>query len=290
MELCCENSQRFKAVDCFRRKTPSQMFDRVLDMPLHNNLLQLTEGLRRSFPPLGLGKGILDSRSLVIPLINTKNKKMESWTHPTSSFPWATIGTKRQNIWSSFIYSFFCARPFDQKLGSSLIYFVHFYTTIRAKYMVLFHLFFLLCTIIRPKVKLLIDLFLSLHTTIRPKYMVLFHLFFLLYTTIDQKIGSSLTYFFYLHTTIPQKYVLLTFILSLCTTIRPKTRVLVNLLILFSHDHSTKLYGPLSVILSFDQKLGSSWFISFISTRQFDRNLWSSFIYSFFCTQPFNQK
>ena len=205
----------------------------------------------------------------------------------------------------------------------------------KTKYMVLFCLLFLLCTAIRPKVRVLIDLFRSfphdhsseisgplsfilsfvhlfflslilsfvdqklnssliyffhLHATIRPKYLVLFHLFFLLYTTIDQKIGSSLTYFFYLHTTIPQKYVLLAFILSLCTTIRPKTRVLVNLLILFSHDHSTKLYSPLSFILSFDQKLGSSWFISFISTRQFDRNLWSSFIYSFFCTQPFNQK
>ena len=95
MELFYENSCCLKAVDCFRRKAPSQMIDRVLDMPLLNDLLQLTEGLRRSFPTLGLGKGILDSRSLVIPLINTKNKKK---THPMFSFRWKAPGTKRQYI------------------------------------------------------------------------------------------------------------------------------------------------------------------------------------------------
>ena len=190
------------------------MFDRVLDMPLHNNLLQLIEGLRRSFPPLGLGKGILDSRSLVISLINTKNKKMESWTHPTSPFPWATTGAKRQNIWSSFIYSFFCARPFDQKLACSLIYFVHFHTTIRVKYMVLFHLFFLLCTIIRPKVKLLIDLFIS-----------------------------------FTHDHSTEIYGPLSFVLSFVQDYWPKNRVFVDLFFLFAHDHSTKICS--SCIYSF---------------------------------------
>ena len=45
------------------------------------NLLFFTEGLRRSSPTLGLGKGILDSPYLLIPLISTKNKKLKPWTH-----------------------------------------------------------------------------------------------------------------------------------------------------------------------------------------------------------------
>ena len=76
---------------------------------------------------------------------------------------------------------------------------------------------FLLYTAIRPKVRVLIELFLYVHMTIRPKYMhmVLFHLFFL------QRI-----------------------------TTRPKIRVLIDLFPLFAHGHSTKLYGPLSSIFS----------------------------------------
>ena len=73
-----------------------------------------------------------------------------------------------KNIWSSFIYSFFCARPLDQKLRSILIY-------------------FFICT--RP---------------------------------FDVKLGSSLIYLFYFY-----------------TTIRPKIRVLIDLFFLFTHDHST---------------------------------------------------
>ena len=134
------------------------MFNRVLDVPLANNLLQLTEDLRRSSSTLVLGKGNLDSPYLLIPLISTKNTKLKPWTHTDSSFPWVAPGTKWQNSWSSFIYSFFVhshstknqdphwlisfistrpfdqnirssfihsffrGRPFDQKLGSSLIY------------------------------------------------------------------------------------------------------------------------------------------------------------------------
>ena len=88
------------------------------------------------------------------------------------------------------------ARPFDQNLGSPLIYFFYLHTTIRLKYMVLFHLIFLLCTTIRPRLRVLTDLFFYLHTTIRQKCIVLFHLFFLLFTTIRPKLGSSLIYFF----------------------------------------------------------------------------------------------
>ena len=48
-----------------------------------------------------------------------------------------------KNIWSSFIYSFFCARSFNQKLGSSLIYFFYLYTTIHPNIRVLLNLLFL---------------------------------------------------------------------------------------------------------------------------------------------------
>ena len=85
---------------------------------------------------------------------------MKSWTHSTSPFPRVTPGIKRQSIWSTIIYSYFVAQPFDQKLESLLIYLFYLHTTIRLKYMVLFHLLFRLCTIIRPKIRVLIDLFL----------------------------------------------------------------------------------------------------------------------------------
>ena len=126
------------------------------------------------------------------------------------------------------------------------------HTTIRANYRVLFHWFFLQCTTIPPKIRVHIDLFFHLHTTIRPNYRVLFHLFYSFFSarSFDQKLGSSLIYLFHLHTTIRQKYMIffLSFILSLCTTIRPKNRVLINLLFLFVHDHLTKLGFTLSFL------------------------------------------
>ena len=53
---------------------PSWMFDRILDATLSNNLLQLAEGLRRTFSSLGLHKVILDSPCFPILLIYTKHK------------------------------------------------------------------------------------------------------------------------------------------------------------------------------------------------------------------------
>ena len=144
----------------------------------------------KSFQQLGLTKGILDSCYLVIWLTPKTNKKMKSWTRPASWFPGVTPETKRQNIWSSFIYSFFCARLLDQKLGSSLIDFVYFRTTIWSKYTVLFYLFFLLCATTWPKIRVLIDLF-----------------------------GL------FAHNHLTKMYGSLSFILSLCTTIRPKLGV-----------------------------------------------------------------
>ena len=103
-----------------------------------------------------------------------------------------------KNVWSSFIYCllcmtirpkikvhtdffFICTRPFDQKLGSSLINLFYLYTAIR------------------PKMRVLIDLFFYLRTTIQPNYKVLFHLFysFLSARSFDQKLGSPLIYFFH---------------------------------------------------------------------------------------------
>ena len=59
----------------------------------------------------------------------------------------------------------------------------------------------------------------------------------------------SLICFFHLHMTIQQKYMtfFLSFILSLCTTIRPKIRVLINLMFLFVHDHSTRGHSYSSI-------------------------------------------
>ena len=125
------------------------------------------------------------------------------------------------------------ARPFDQNLGSSLIYLFYMHATIRQKYMVFFHLIFLFCTTIRPKIRVLIGLFFYVHATIRPKYMVLLHLFFLLNITIGPKIKIH-TDFFYLFTTIRQKYM-----------------VLIDLFFLWARDHSTKIDGLLSLTLSF---------------------------------------
>ena len=94
--------------------------------------------------------------------------------------------------------------------------------------------------------------FFYVHTTIRPKYMVLFHLFFFLCTTIRARLGSSPIYFFYLHATIRQKYLFLFHLIFLLrTTIRPEFRVSMDLFLLCAHDHSTEIYDRLSFILSF---------------------------------------
>ena len=55
---------------------------------------------------------------------------------------------------------------------------------------------------------------------------------------------------------------------AICMTIRPEFRVPTDLFLLFAHDHSTKIYGPLSFNLSFvhdrsTKNYGSHWFISF---------------------------
>ena len=104
--------------------------------------------------------------------------------------------------------------------------------------MVLFHLFFLLCSIIRPRLRILTDLFLLFADDHSKKYIVLFHLFSFIYyffsaRLFDQKLGSSLVYLFYLY-----------------TTTWSKIRVLIDLFLLFAHNLSTKIYYCLSFIFS----------------------------------------
>ena len=74
VQLFCGNSPHLQMIGYFCKRAPSQMFDRILNMTLSNNLLQLVEGLRRSFPSLGLLKRTLDSPSLLIFLIYTEHK------------------------------------------------------------------------------------------------------------------------------------------------------------------------------------------------------------------------
>ena len=56
-----KNSQSVEAIGSFRGRAPSWMFDRILNAAQPNNLLQLEEVLRRSFPALGLDEEISDT-------------------------------------------------------------------------------------------------------------------------------------------------------------------------------------------------------------------------------------
>ena len=103
---------------------------------------------------------------------------------------------------SFFVCSFFCAWPFDQKLGSSLIYFVYLHTTIRLKYMFPFYLYFLLYTTVRSKIKVLISLFLLFaHDHLTKLYGPISFILSFVHDHLTKGKGP-LIYFFYLHTTI----------------------------------------------------------------------------------------
>ena len=70
--------KRFESLGYFRRRAPLWMTDRILNATLPNNVLYL-EGLRRTFLPLGLQKGILDSRCFLIFLIYIPKTKTTRW-------------------------------------------------------------------------------------------------------------------------------------------------------------------------------------------------------------------
>ena len=118
--------------------------------------------------------------------------------------------------------------------------FLYLHTAIQQKYMVLFYLIFLLCTTIRPKIRVLNDLFLlCAHDHQTEIYDPLSFTLFFCARPFDQDLKSKLIYIFYLYTTIRQKYMVLFHVIFLfCTTIGPRIRVLLNLFFLFVHDHS----------------------------------------------------
>ena len=126
-----------------------RMCSTKLYLHLNTVICYRSKGLKRSFPSsLGLGEEILDSTllQLLIPLINTKNKKMKSWTHPASSFlclsnirnektkhmqygPFSSRysflvhDNSTKNYGPHWFISFICTRPFHQNIWSSFIYF-----------------------------------------------------------------------------------------------------------------------------------------------------------------------
>ena len=88
-ELFSRKRQRVKAVGYFCRRATlcifDRMFDRILNATSPNNLLWLEEGLRRSFTPLELHKGILESLCLLILLIYTSNRVLDGEMLPLHS-------------------------------------------------------------------------------------------------------------------------------------------------------------------------------------------------------------
>ena len=149
-------------------------------------------------------------------------------------------------------------------------------------------------------------LFFLLQTTIRPKYIVLFHLLsyvhdnstknygphwcisFICIRPFNQNIWSSFIYSFLCAQQFDHRlWPTLTDYFYLHMTIWWKTRGLTDLFRLFLHDHSTQIFGPLSFILSFvhdnsTKNYGLHWLISFIYTWPFDQNIGPlSFILSF---------
>ena len=83
-------------------------------------------------------------------------------------------------------------------------------------------------------------LFLFLHTTIWPNYMVLFNLFFIYCTTIRPKLKILINSISYFTRPFDQKLVLINLFIYLYRTIWQKIRDLINLIFLSVHDHSTK--------------------------------------------------
>ena len=98
--------------------------------------------------------------------------------------------------------------------------------------------------------------------------MVLFHFFFFVHDHSTKTLGHHLfIYLFILFALnhLTKMYRPISFILSSVYDHWTKIRVLIDLFVLVLHDHSTKLYSPLS-------------FFSFFCARPFDQTLVSSLI------------
>ena len=148
--------------------------------------------------------------------------------------------------------SFFCTRPFDQELWSSLIYFFDLHKTIRPRIMALIDLFlsfpinhstkiyglhsFISFIYTRPFDQYIWSSFIYSFFWKRPfdqNIWSSFIYYFFSRRLFDQKLGSSFIYFFYLRTTIRSKFMTYFYLFFLSrTTIRPKIRVLIDLFFL----------------------------------------------------------
>ena len=116
-------------------------------------------------------------------------------------------------VWWSFFYSFFSLRPFDWNIWSSFVY-CFFWAQPFDKNMWSSFIYSFFCP--RP---------------------------------FNQTLGSTLIYFFYLYTTIwPKIRVFIDIFLSFDRS--TKNRVLLNLLLLFAHDHSKKLGVTLTLLFN----------------------------------------
>ena len=126
-------------------------------------------------------------------------------------------------------------------------YFKLFYT--------IFHSLFLLWTTIRPKVKVLIDLFLLFRHDhfIQICGPLSFIYSYFLYLTLRPNIRFLIDLFpLFAHNHWTKIFYSFSFILSFYTSIQPKLKVLIDLFLLFAHNHSTKFRGhSYSLIFSF---------------------------------------
>ena len=135
--------------------------------------------------------------------------------------------------------------------------------------MVLFHLFFLLCTTNRPKVRVLIDLFRvfphdhSIEIYGPPSVILSF-----VHDHSTKTQGLTDLCISFAHDLSTKIYGPLSFILSLCTTIRRKFRVLVNF---FFYLH-----------MIIQQKYMILFHLFFLCGRPFEEKLGSSLIQSFY--------
>ena len=87
VELFCRNSPCLQAIGYFCRRAPLQMFDRILNVTLSNNSLQLAGGLWKRFYRWGyIKESGLTLHPNSLDLHQAQKQKIKSWTDPASSF------------------------------------------------------------------------------------------------------------------------------------------------------------------------------------------------------------
>ena len=100
-------------------------------------------------------------------------------------------------------FLFFSGWPFDQKLGSSLIYFFFYvHATIWPKYMILFHLYFFWAQPFNENVWSFSIYCFFCPWPFSQKLRSTLIYFFICTRPFNQKLGSLLIYWFYMYTTI----------------------------------------------------------------------------------------